>query len=335
MRSDGCLTLDEGVPLRMAETDFDGPEAWCGPDLTPDDWIVQLDAPAIAELAGVVARLRKHPLPTMMLTPDMFDLAAVRETVADVKCRLSDGRRFAVLDRLPLDDWTLDEAKPVYWLVAQLLSQPVAQEWNGMMFKDVVDSGADHDSGNERAVTSRALLYHIDNSGNIARPEFSSLLCVHPAMSGGLSQYCSVYSVHNALRRAHPDLLDRLYRPYYHDRQGIQPPGEPGVLIAPALTYDGARLQCRYSSNKIRGGYAKMQEPVDARGDAALDAVIDIIPRENLAVEFALERGQIFFYNNLEGLHHRSDFVDNPDPEKRRHLIRIWHRDHGRPFFDG
>lgn len=335
MRSDGCLTLDEGVPFRMAEKDFDGPESWRGADLTPDDWTVSLDKSALAELAGVVARLRKHALPTLMLTPEMFDLAVVRETVAEIKRRLSEGRRFAVLGRLPLDDWTLEEAKPVYWLVAQLLSQPVAQEWNGMMFKDVVDSGTDYDSGNERAVTNRALLYHIDNSGNIARPEFSSLLCVHPAMSGGLSQYCSVYSLHNALRRAHPGLLDRLYRPYYHDRQGIQPPGEPGVLIAPALTYDGARLQCRYSGNKIRGGYAKMQEPVDAEGDAALDAVVDIIQQENLAVEFALERGQIFFYNNLEGLHHRSDFIDNPDPQKRRHLMRIWHRDHGRPFFDG
>ncbi|MDH3701621.1 MAG: hypothetical protein OEU46_09925, partial [Alphaproteobacteria bacterium] len=170
MRSDGCLTLDEGVPLRMAGKDFDGPESWRGADLTPDDWTVSLDKSALAELAGVVARLRKHALPTLMLTPEMFDLVAVRDTVADVKARLSDGRRFAVLGRLPLDDWTLEEAKPVYWLVAQLLSQPVAQEWNGMMFKDVVDSGTDHDSGNERAVTSRALLYHIDNSGNIARP---------------------------------------------------------------------------------------------------------------------------------------------------------------------
>ncbi len=335
MRSDGCLTLDEGVPLRMAEKEFDGPEAWCGADLGPEEWIVPLDKGAVAELDGVVARLRKTALPTMMLTPDLFDLAAVRESVGKVKSRLTDGRRFAVLDRLPLDDWTPEEARPVYWLVAQLLSQPVAQEWNGMMFKDVVDSGTDYDSGNERAVTNRALLYHIDNSGNIARPEFSSLLCVQPAMSGGLSQYCSVYTLHNALRRAHPDLLDRLYRPFYHDRQGIQLPGEAGVLIAPALTYDGARLQCRYSSNKIRGGYAKMQEPVDAQGDAALNAVIDIIPRENLAVEFALERGQIFFYNNLEGLHHRSDFTDDPDPQKRRHLMRIWHRDRGRPFFDG
>lgn len=335
MRTDGCLVVDEGTPLRIAAVDFDGPEAWTGDCLAPEDWLVSLGDAVAAELENAVTRLRRNTLPTLMLKPEMFDLTAACTLMAGIRDRLSAGRRFAVLDRLPLDAWSADEAKSIYWLLAQLLSQPVAQEWNGLIFKDVVDSGNDGVGGNERAVTNRVLRYHIDNSGNIVRPDYNSLLCIHPAKAGGLSRYCSVYSLHNALRGRHPELLERLYQPFYHDRVGVQTPGEPEVLVAPALTYDGERLQSRYSSNKIRGGYAKMQEPLDALGEAALEAVIDTIDRDGLAMEFALQRGQIYYHNNPEGLHHRTDFTDDPNSENRRHLVRIWYRDHGRPFFDG
>ncbi|MCG8546619.1 MAG: TauD/TfdA family dioxygenase [Alphaproteobacteria bacterium] len=335
MRTDDCLVADEGTPLRIADRDFDGPAVWRGGDLAPSDWLIPLDDAVAAELDKVVAQLRRHALPVLMLEPAMFELTAARALMADIKRRLSAGRLFAVLDSLPLDAWRAEEAKAVYWLLAQLLSQPVAQEWNGLIFKDVVDSGTDGDSGNERAVTNRALLYHVDNSGNLLPPDYNSLLCIHPAKTGGRSQYCSIYSLHNALRTRHPKLLERLYQPFYHDRVGVQTPGEPEVLVAPAMRYDGERLQSRYSSNKIRGGYRKMQESLDPLGDAALDAVIDTIESDGLAIEFSLQRGQILYHNNPEGLHHRTDFTDDSDPEKRRHLVRIWYRNEGRPFFDG
>ena len=32
----------------------------------------------------------------------------------------------------------------------------------------------------------------------------------------------------------------------------------------------------------------------------------------------------MLFFNNFVTLHRRSEFTDSPDPELRRHLLRIW-----------
>ena len=45
--------------------------------------------------------------------------------------------------------------------------------------------------------------------------------------------------------------------------------------------------------------------------------------------------GQIQIVNNRRLAHRRTAFVDWPEPDRRRHLIRIWLRDHGRSFYLG
>lgn len=42
------------------------------------------------------------------------------------------------------------------------------------------------------------------------------------------------------------------------------------------------------------------------------------------AIEFGLQRGDIFLMNNVWLLHNRSTFVDFDDPQQKRHLIRLW-----------
>ena len=52
-------------------------------------------------------------------------------------------------------------------------------------------------------------------------------------------------------------------------------------------------------------------------------------------VDAPLERGQIQFLDNQNLIHYRSRFTDDPDPEKKRHLYRIWLRDSGAQSYDG
>lgn len=49
---------------------------------------------------------------------------------------LDDGVGFAILDRLPLDRMTRDEAVAVYWLLCRMVARPVAQKWDGVMVYD-------------------------------------------------------------------------------------------------------------------------------------------------------------------------------------------------------
>ena len=68
---------------------------------------------------------------------------------------------------------------------------------------------------------------------------------------------------------------------------------------------------------------------------SALDALDAVFGDPALLFELPLKRGQIQYLNNLEVAHYRSEFIDNPDPQHKRHLLRTWHRESGAPSYDG
>ncbi len=312
---------------------FDGDKAWTRQALRPSDWTVTVTDAVKRELAQVVASLRQQTLPVYLLRPAHFELAASRRMMAEAKHLTDAGRGFAMIDRLPLDDWSEEEGRAVYWLLGQLFSQPVAQSSKGTIFREVVNAEGNNGYGYNGANGTGRLTYHSDNSGNRLLPTYAALLCLHGAEAGGESQYCSLYTMFNALREAAPDALERLFQPFLHDRQGKVPDGEPQVLKAPAITYDGRYLTSRFSMNKIRTGYKKAGEELDRRTVTAMETLVDLIDAKKLAAEYLMERGHIQIINNREGLHHRSAFRDGP--VHKRHMVRLWLRDTGRPFYDG
>ena len=54
----------------------------------------------------------------------------------------------------------------------------------------------------------------------------------------------------------------------------------------------------------------------------ALDYFEDVCAR--LAVRMRLQRGDIQFLNNVTHLHGRTAYEDYPEPERKRHYLRIW-----------
>jgi len=236
---------------------------------------------------------------------------------------------------LPLDDMSPDEAKSVYWVLGQLVERLVAQKWDGSMLYDVTDTGRQFTYGVRASWTNVELFFHTDNAFAVAPPWYVSLLCLHPAQSGGVSRFCSLYTVHNRLLERYPRLLQRLYEPFYFDRQAEHAPGAPKVSVTPAFAFDGEQLRARLSASLIRKGYALMDEPLDPMGAEALAALDEVMQDDDLWVEFTIQRGQLQYLNNFEFAHFRSDFVDHEDPALKRHLIRLWYRGEGRMTYDG
>ena len=76
-------------------------------------------------------------------------------------------------------------------------------------------------------------------------------------------------------------------------------------------------------------------EPVDNAGAAALAALLEIFDDEALSADFDLEPGELQFVDNRVLGHARTQFADFPEPERRRHLVRLWLRDHGRRAYAG
>ena len=176
--------------------------------------------------------------------------------------------------------------------------------------------------------------FHNDNAYNETPPDYVGLLCLRQAQSGGHSRVISFHTVHNAVRDCHPDRLQRLYRDFWFDRQREFRPGESAIFSAPVFEHAG-ELKARFSAHQIGGGYVLQGEPMDRDGEAAIAAMLDIFEEDGLSVDFGLEPGQIQFVDNRALGHSRTAFVDHPDPDRRRHLVRLWLRDHGRRAYPG
>jgi len=333
--SDIALDLSKGQRIARPKRPFKNAKTWKRTDLKPSDWTVKLGKASLKELDSIVNELRRQTLPVHMLRPELFKMTATRAHMKDARKRAYNGIGFAIVDRLPLDDWSLDEAKAIQWLILSTISQPVAQEASGQIFRDILETPASQRSIYNTGLTEKRLTFHTDNSGNRKVPNFTSLMAVYAAEEGGLSEYCTVYSLYNAMRKDAPEQLERLFQPFFHNRQDIQIQGEPDVIWAPAIGYDGKKLLSRISFNKIPSGYARIGKKLDNLGHDALESIYATIRKHDLSAKYMLERGHVLIFNNREGLHHREGFRNGKTVDKQRHLIRMWLRDEGRPFFDG
>ncbi len=319
----------------MLDRVVESPQTWMRDTVDADQWTVNLPEAAWSEIERMVDEMRVNPLPTLLYRPSQFHLHACQEVMARVRHILTEGMGLAVLDRLPMDELSQDEASAVTWVLGQSLAPPVATKWDGTMLYDVTDTGKRFGYGVRGSWTNVELAFHTDNAFGIALPDYVSLLCIRPAREGGVSQFCSLYTVHNEMLRHYPRLLARLYQPVYFDRQAEHAPGEPKVSWAPPFSYDGRRLTARLSVGLARRGYEMVGEAMDAELVEAFGALQAIMNNPALWVSFTIQRGQIQYLNNKECAHFRSTFQDDDDPELKRHLVRTWYRNEGRSVYNG
>ena len=321
----------------MMDHTIEGPSAWRRADIRTEDYRVPLDAACLDEIRRVVDEIRTHPLPTILRTPADFDMTNCHAAMGHVRRVLKEGVRFAVVDRLPVEELSKAEAEAVYWLLSSMVARPVAQKLDGTMIYDVHDTGqqALPGSGIRPDKTNIEIRFHIDNAYNTTPPEIVGLLCLRTARLGGVSRVLSFHTVHNALLVRHKDLLPRLYQPFWFDRQREFFAGEPDTFFAPVFEDDGDELKARFSVHQINSGYAMKGAPVDNEGAAALAATLDIFEDPEVSIDFEFQPGEIQFVDNRTLGHSRTEFEDWPDPEHRRHLVRLWLRDHGRRAYTG
>lgn len=309
--------------------------AWARGTISSADWLVPFPEAAVAELDEAVRRLRRDPLPLLLLSPAHFTLGTCADVMATVSRKLRQGVGLAVIDRIPVEHFSADESRAIYWLLGCLLGRPVAQKWDGTMIYDVRDSGKALEYGVRRSVTNLELLFHTDAPWLSLPPELVGLLCLSPAREGGVSRFLSLVTVHNELRRRCPDLLPRLYRPFPWDRQAEHAPDDDRVAWQPMFHLDRRDLVARYNDALIASAEAVSGTSLDTEGREVLAAMRAIADSPELWIESPIEKGQIQYLNNRHFAHSRTAFKDAPEPHLKRHLIRLWNRDEGRQTFHG
>jgi alpha-ketoglutarate-dependent taurine dioxygenase len=307
-------------PRNWRADTIDSTDHWYYP-LSPEclNWLDQaLDRPLNDPANFVSLRLSDFP----GTRPDWLAPAAEA---------LEQGRGFAILTGLDPNRYSRAQQQLAYWLVGQLLGEPMAQNIEGTLLYDVRDTGKQLTSGARFSVTNYESSFHTDNSFGDEVLDYVGLLCLRSAKSGGLSQVLSGLAVHEVLEREQPELLRVLYEPFCVDRRGGVKPGEAATALIPIFRTRGNELLVRYLRYWIEVGHEKVQLPLTPLQLRALDELDAVLRRPELRVEFMLEPGEMFFINNRWIFHNRTAFEDHQEFDQRRHYVRLWLQARSRP----
>jgi hypothetical protein len=149
-----------------------------------------------------------------------------------------------------------------------------------------------------------------------------------------LSTVTSALAAHNHFRQSRPDLLRRLYEPFYRDHQEYQAADAADRNFRPVFAWDG-RLRTRFNARHILRGYEKTGRVLDAPGAEAVRAMDGFLVDGKNRLDLWLEPGQIQILDNRVIVHGRTPYEDHEEPERRRHLVRLWLRAGDRRQFRG
>lgn len=308
---------------------------WTRDDVDPGRVIVNLNASAIADVHRMIAKIRRQPLPLFLWAPDQFDIPNLRQAMRHARTLLDQELGVVIVDRLPLDEFSVDEARILAWCLGRLIDRPVAQKWDGTMLYDVADFGKSLSDAVRGSRTNAKLDFHTDNAFGAAIPDYVGLMCLRPAMEGGVSRFCSLAAVHDRMLTTTPRLLARLYQPTLWNRQSEHLPDAPKVARLPMFSLERGRFRARANIRLIYKGHRVVGEPMDSELDEALSTFQATANDPEMWFELAIERGQLQYLANIDIAHYRSGFRDYPDSGLKRHLVRTWHRRHGHASYDG
>jgi len=307
------LSLDSTLPPEVHDA-----SVWYGPEFARQTGTVQLTETEIAEVEIAVRKLEESdlqylaakdvPLPTLALR-----LRSVLEEVLN-------GRGFVLIRGLPVERWTRRQAAIAFLVIGVHLGNLRMQNAEGHLLGHVRDLGRSSGDPNTRIYQTRERQTHHTDSCDVV-----GLMCLRTAKSGGLSSLVSSTTIFNEMRRRRPDLLNVLLQPIETDRRGEVPEGSKPYFNIPVFNYHDGLVSAIYQRQYIESARRfPGVKPLSALQIEALDLFDQLAndPKLNLMME--LKPGDIQLVHNHTILHDRTAFEDYPEPDRKRHLLRLW-----------
>jgi hypothetical protein len=299
-----------------------GAAAWRGPEMARrDEWLMPLAAGEIAEIENATKVLVARDADIASINARDFPLPALGPKLrARVRDEVLNGRGFLLMRGLPVERWTIREAATAYFGLGAHLGSARSQNGKGHVLGHVQDLGLDAGDPNVRIYQTNARqTFHTDSCDVVG------LLCLKTAQSGGLSALVSSTTIFNEMRRSRPDLLKLLLEPIATDRRGEVPEGRKPYFEIPVFTWHRgfltAMYQRQYNDSAQRFPDAPRLTPAHIEALDLFDSLADD-PKLHMFMQF--RPGDIQLVHNHTLLHDRTGFVDWPEPERRRHLLRLW-----------
>lgn len=308
--------------LTTLPVEFSGPSAWLGADMrdSTDRWLHTLSCDEIRDLENAARHFLALGQDIREITKISFPLSVFSHHIDPLRQRLLNGVGVEVLRGLPVSSYTNEFAEAVFCGIGAHLGSARSQNAAGDVLGHVRDVGADASDPNSRIYqTCERQTFHTDSADVVG------LLCLQDAKEGGESLLVSAVSIYNRMSAERPDLLQKLFDPIATDRRGEIPEGAKPFVEIPVLSWFEGFLTVFYQRQYIDSAQ-RFEEAMrlTPKHVEALDLFDKLANDPTLCFGMQLKPGDMQFVYNHTQLHDRTGFLDWPDPEKRRHMLRLW-----------
>ena len=299
------------------------PAAWVGPEIADDpSWVLTLDNRAIEEIDAALSAVKRAGLAIPFGKED-FPLPTFSATIDTIPDRLEEGLGFVQLRGLPRERYSDTDCELIYWGIGKHLGNPVSQNRRGHVLGHVRDEGRKLSDPNTRPYqTSLKLDFHSDQ----LPVDMVGLFCCRTAKKGGASFLVSALTVHNVIRDERPDLLEVLYQPFNLDWRGEEPVDSQPWFTCPMFSLCDGKVTSRVAGRIFFESVTRWGEDL-AMTDIqrqAVDLLQEVAERPELRLSIDFQEGDMQFINNHMILHARAEYEDYEEPERKRHLLRMW-----------
>jgi len=298
-----------------------GRSVWYGPETANDaDWTTCLSEAEIREVESAVREVGKLQTSLASLTAEDVPLPTLGPRLEQLLDEVLNGRGFVLIKGFPVERWSEREAEIAFLVIGVHLGALRRQNAEGHLLGHVRDLGRSSDDPNTRIYQTRERqTFHTDSCDVVG------LLCLKAAKKGGLSSLVSSTTIFNEMRRRRPDLLRVLLEPIETDRRGEVPESCKPYFNIPVFNYHDGLVSAIYQRQYIESARRFPDvAPLSPIQIEALDLFDELAndPKLNLMME--LQSGDIQLVHNHTILHDRTAFEDYPEPERKRHLLRLW-----------
>lgn len=299
-----------------------GPSAWLGADLAkrPDEWTYRLSDAELAEIATASANVQASGLDIADIRRADFPLPTLGPVLDQLRNEVLNGRGFVLIRGLPVEGQPIADSATAYWGIGTYFGNARSQNAKGHVLGHVRDLGLSSRDPNVRIYqTTERQNFHTDSCDIVA------LLCLKTAKSGGLSSLTSSMSIYNVMAARRPDLVWRLFQPMPTDRRGEVPEGKRPWFETPLYNDHQGLLSAIYAPHYVRSSQRFPEAPRLSDEDiAALDTFDALAEDPELRLDMEFRPGDVQFVHNHTVLHDRTAFEDWAEPERKRHLLRLW-----------
>ncbi|MFN4088483.1 MAG: TauD/TfdA family dioxygenase [Alphaproteobacteria bacterium] len=301
---------------------IEGPSAWVGAEMRKsDEWLYRLTPAHIAELEDALRATQARGLDIAQIGRADFPLPGLGPELLKIEDEIVNGRGFVLIRGIPVERYTIEEAARIYYGIGTWLGNARSQNAKGHVLGHVRDLGlsAEKDPNVRIYQTTERQTYHTDSC------DIVGLLCLKTAKSGGLSSIVSSMTIYNVMATRRPDLAQRLMQPFATDRRGEVPSGKKPYFEIPVFNDHAGTLSViyarRYIDSAQRFPEARRLTAADVE---ALDYFDSLANDPELRLDMEFKPGDMQFLHNHTLLHDRTAYVDWDEPEKKRHLLRLW-----------